>query len=541
MKVRRSLLTPIALCVFALPLGAQTKAKAAPAPKPPILMLAILGAGCLAAGVAIGSLLKKKPAPVVIAEGTLPVLFEEIPMPLAVLNSKEKIQQANSAFLNYFGLKTPEEVTLTQLFHPDDMAKNRTLVHEILGGDRQDFSVATRFFHPEGAMLHARFYGRKQGTKRKPETVLIAIEDSTRKVEAEAESEGAKEAIHALYDVIAGDKDRKFDAKIKALLSMGCNLFDLPIGALCHLTSQDEVTQLETLYVQSQDRRIRPALKLPLNGEHTAEAILLGVPFMANPDSWRDTPYITYNGETAYFAAPVVADNALFGMLSFSKPDTHDRDFSSGDVEVLQLMAEWVGGEIERENAQRVLQEQKVALQEANTKLESLARIDSLTEIKNRRAFNEKLQEEWARSARYRTPLSMVLLDVDNFKSYNDSFGHPAGDEVLKKVASVLDAAVRGTDFLARYGGEEFVLLLPNTDADGAMILAERLRQKIADVPWKERPVTVSLGVGSTFGGPEPATDLTTVADGALYGSKAAGRNRVTHARDMPTKQPSQA
>ena len=251
--------------------------------------------------------------------------------------------------------------------------------------------------------------------------------------------------------------------------------------------------------------------------------------------NWRNFPHLTKNEGTAYFGAPVLVKNELFGMLSFSSLETRDAPFNNGEIELLQLMADWVGGEIERENTRIALEKQQKTLLEVNEKLEKLATHDPLTGLKNRRAFAEKLDEEWSRARRYGTPLSIVMLDVDKFKLYNDSFGHPAGDEVLRRVARVLGGAVRVTDFLARYGGEEFVLILPNTDADGAMILAQRLRAQIENATWKERPVTASLGVSTLAPIHKAAADLLQAADGALYQSKERGRNRVTHTRDGET------
>lgn len=259
----------------------------------------------------------------------------------------------------------------------------------------------------------------------------------------------------------------------------------------------------------------------------------MGLGTLPTANNWQKHPFISSNNGVAYLGAPVLIDGKLFGMLSFSSIETRDKPFSGEDAELLQLMAEWVGGEIERENNRAALENQQKALLEANNQLEALATHDPLTGVKNRRAFNEKLAEEWSRATRYGTPLSLVLMDVDKFKSYNDTFGHPAGDEVLKKVARTLMAAVRTTDFFARYGGEEFVLILPNTDADGAMILAERLRQKIEGAAWKERPVTASMGIASITPDIKNPPDLTQAADNALYASKENGRNRVTHVRDV--------
>ena len=190
------------------------------------------------------------------------------------------------------------------------------------------------------------------------------------------------------------------------------------------------------------------------------------------------------------------------------------------------------------EEARATLEAKQAALEEANLRLDALATTDGLTGVKNRRAFEEKLAEEITRSTRYGPPLSLLLLDVDKFKQYNDSFGHIAGDQILKTVAHLLREHARSTDFVARYGGEEFVLVLPNTGAEGAIILAERLRTIIEAAPWPQRAVTASFGAATfgaaTFGaaslsGDSTPTALIEAADRALYASKEGGRNRVTH------------
>ncbi len=176
-----------------------------------------------------------------------------------------------------------------------------------------------------------------------------------------------------------------------------------------------------------------------------------------------------------------------------------------------------------------ILEFQKNQLEETNKELEALATTDGLTGLKNRRTFGEKLTEEHARAVRYHQPLSLLLLDVDHFKQYNDTFGHPAGDVVLRSVAQALGSTARDTDVAARYGGEEFVLILPQTEEAGALVIAERIRTVIAEGEWELRPVTVSVGV-ATLSLDTPTPDsLTACADKALYYSKEAGRNRVTH------------
>jgi len=162
-----------------------------------------------------------------------------------------------------------------------------------------------------------------------------------------------------------------------------------------------------------------------------------------------------------------------------------------------------------------------------NARLVELAAVDELTGVKNRRRFREDLQMHYALAARRDTPLSVVMIDVDHFKRYNDEFGHPAGDEVLRSVAGALRDGVRDHDVVARYGGEEFVVLLPSTGANDAVLASDRLRGQIEGLAAR-RPLTASFGVACS--GPEvpDAAGLIEAADQALYASKRDGRNRVT-------------
>ncbi|MCW8956426.1 MAG: GGDEF domain-containing protein, partial [Gammaproteobacteria bacterium] len=165
-----------------------------------------------------------------------------------------------------------------------------------------------------------------------------------------------------------------------------------------------------------------------------------------------------------------------------------------------------------------------------------LSTIDEVTGTYNRRYFDMVLENEWKRSMREYTPLSLIMIDIDFFKAYNDRFGHQLGDVCLFSVASILGGQLkRASDFIARYGGEEFVILLPNTNQEYAAKMAEELRQAVEDsqlqagkeevCPW----VTVSIGVATTIAGFEqPSSALLRAADQCLYQSKTAGRNQVT-------------
>ncbi|NJR61181.1 MAG: PleD family two-component system response regulator [Cyanobacteria bacterium CRU_2_1] len=174
-------------------------------------------------------------------------------------------------------------------------------------------------------------------------------------------------------------------------------------------------------------------------------------------------------------------------------------------------------------------------LEAFNQKLQHLATIDGLTQVANRRQFDERFDCEWRRMAREQTPLSLILCDVDFFKLYNDTYGHQAGDECLRQVARAISAVVkRPADLVTRYGGEEFAVILPNTESSGAIYLAETIRLRVYALrlphatSWVSDRVSLSLGVATIT--PQPDSDSTLLilaADKALYQAKEQGRDRV--------------
>lgn len=182
----------------------------------------------------------------------------------------------------------------------------------------------------------------------------------------------------------------------------------------------------------------------------------------------------------------------------------------------------------------------ELMLQGMTDQLKELATTDGLTGLLNRRSLDQVLASELARTVRERQPISLLMIDVDRFKAYNDRYGHPAGDKCLKLVANSLrEAALRPGDSLARYGGEEFVAVLPNTDEDGAYVIAERLRRSLRDLGLPHEGsekglITVSIGIACYPGAVIERTEaeLLRRADQALYDAKAAGRDRVTGFRD---------
>lgn len=168
------------------------------------------------------------------------------------------------------------------------------------------------------------------------------------------------------------------------------------------------------------------------------------------------------------------------------------------------------------------------------------SRLDDLTRLPTHGAFKERLARELHRASRYRRPLSLLMVDVDHFKHYNDGFGHPAGDRLLRRVARIAAGALRRVDFGARYGGDEFSVILPETPHVAAAVVAERIRTSIEKHPFSHRQsqplgcVTVSIGVATYPEAAGAGERLVEAADRALYQAKAEGRNCIRGARSAP-------
>jgi diguanylate cyclase (GGDEF)-like protein len=226
------------------------------------------------------------------------------------------------------------------------------------------------------------------------------------------------------------------------------------------------------------------------------------------PDEWR------YKSDS-FITFPVSIGEQKIAVLNFT--DRADGGvFGDRDVELLQAITPQIAMAIER-----------ASMKDKAGEFEQLSVTDEMTGLLNRRYLQERLSEEIQRSKRHHFPMSLMMLDVDKFKPYNDAYGHLAGDAALRIVASILKENLRGADVAARYGGEEFAILLPQTSSEEASVIAERIRMQIERTEFPHRRVTVSIGIAKTTAEVNSPDDIIWAADRALYEAKGRGRNNV--------------
>ena len=225
-------------------------------------------------------------------------------------------------------------------------------------------------------------------------------------------------------------------------------------------------------------------------------------------------------GEMVETEEQVCGPDGKIGALRSFKFPCHD---SAGNV----LLA-GVAVDVSEEMAHKAeLERYHRELEQANDCLRKLAVTDELTGLRNRRAFEERLAMEFSMARRRRRDLSVLLIDVDDFKRVNDRWGHAAGDEVLRRLGMILRTTVRLPDLPARYGGEEFVVLLPESGPESALGLARRLMARVAAEEWDNAPLTISIGMASMNDSLMNGDQLVEMADEALYAAKRSGKNRV--------------
>ena len=336
----------------------------------------------------------------------------------------------------------------------------------------------------------------------------------------------SEKVIRTLYG-ISTEADKGFEYQILKLLEMGCERFKLDIGILSKIVG-DTYTVVHK--VCPADIPLNVGDEFALGNTYCSITLQADKPVayehVEQSEICNHPAYKNFALES-YVGIPIFVDGVRFGTLNFSSPYPMQRKFSGVDVDTLQLMASWISAELLRiENVRQ--------LEEANARLKEQASKDSLTNLYNRRFFQETLQHLLGLTRRDGMPLSLILVDVDYFKQYNDSFGHLEGDQVLLEFSRVLLGHCRASDYVVRFGGDEFAVLLPATDKQGAVHYANELRESIENAYWPRHKVTASFGVATLHdtGNDESSVvalgnKIISDADDALYDAKFNGRNQV--------------
>ena len=339
--------------------------------------------------------------------------------------------------------------------------------------------------------------------------------------------------IRTLYE-ITSEHDKGFEFQVTRLLKLACERFNLDIGILSKINDNN----YEVVFnVTPDDIALPNGTKFDLERTFCSLAIAANGPVAyehVKESEIKNHPAYLDQKLEAYIGTPVYVDGKIYGTFNFSSPTPLSRKFKPVDIDALQLMGSWLGTEISRNH-------NETQLKQANEQLQKIAIKDSLTQLYNRRHFETEFTQLLHMAKRQKQNISLILIDIDHFKSINDTYGHSAGDEVLRIIAQILIQRTRRSDLIARYGGEEFVILLPDTDELGAKCLTETIRKSIECYQWENQGVTSSFGIQTIDKNDIETLEIESIiqncvisADKALYFAKNNGRNQCVHYQNLP-------
>lgn len=325
--------------------------------------------------------------------------------------------------------------------------------------------------------------------------------------------------------------DTESEVAFDDIAELASVLCDMPM-ALVSLVDQDR---------QWFKARVGVDLKqTPRRQSFCAHAILSPSDIFVVPDAredvrFHDNPLVIGKPDVRFYAGVPLKGPSGHALGTLCVLDSRPRTLTQMQQRQLKQLAGQLEVQLQlREmlwQKELLLQENRYyqrKLEQANRQLEEQSLTDVLTGLRNRRDFDRRIREEIERSTRHHAPLSVAMIDVDNFKRFNDQYGHLAGDAILRRIARLMQKNSRSGDYLCRNGGDEFVAILPNTDLQGARELMQRFCDLVNDYAWKTEPVTVSVGLAALDEHCNDRRVLIEAADKALYQSKRTGRNRVS-------------
>ncbi|MGB5325451.1 MAG: sensor domain-containing diguanylate cyclase [Pseudomonadales bacterium] len=339
------------------------------------------------------------------------------------------------------------------------------------------------------------------------------------------ESKSSERLIRRIYN-ITNAHDKGFAYQMQELLRTGLACFNLDIGILSRI-SAGSYTVEHCVVPEAMDIAAGDTFEYEKTYCHITceQQSVVAMEHVGQHDDYAHHPAYVALGLESYIGIPIRLHGEIFGTLNFSSATPYPRKFENVDLDAMLLMASWIETELVR-------REQEEQLRQLNAKLENETLLDPLTQIPNRRGMQAHLRGEINRLVRNGGRATLALIDIDNFKALNDTYGHQAGDNALISTAKIIGNSIRGYDYLARYGGEEFLLLLPDTSVKLSGVVCNRILENIAVHEFPHGQTTVSAGSCQIECSELSADAINSAidqaiawADEALYAAKAAGRN----------------
>ncbi|MBP0007714.1 MULTISPECIES: diguanylate cyclase domain-containing protein [unclassified Roseofilum] len=373
--------------------------------------------------------------------------------------------------------------------------------------------------------------------------VIYLIEIEVNKKVLAADALDKYEELNFLYDISSKISTCLHVHEVIKLMANEA-FKQIPGNALVVMIYNAYEQSMQTFYPKADENQVILGKKIPTNIGIYGSVFNSGKAEIVNQVT-LDPRFIPQEFEiVSMMCCPLMTQTGKLGIIQISSDRT--LDYTAQDLKLFTALASQAAASIQNAlfyeqlrdysyTLERKVAERTAELERVNQELNQLANLDGLTQVANRRCLQETFDREWYRLAREKSPLSIIICDVDYFKRYNDTYGHQMGDECLQKIAEAIKQALkRPADLVARYGGEEFVVILPNTQASGAWIVAQEIQEHVRHLSLDHQAslvspfITMSMGLSSTIPTHETSgEELFEIADQALYEAKKQGRDRM--------------
>lgn len=438
---------------------------------------------------------------------------------IIILNLDWTIRLASPVTLKMYAIQNVEDVLghpIREFVHPEDLGKARHSMALILKENNPGV-VEYRAIRRDGSIFYCEVNSEVLRTVQgRPDGIVLIVRDISDRKMLEADQKRRVQELDALRATM-NDISAELEPGnlLGSVVDRVVTLLDSDQGELS-LFLEEEQHLLEVVCTGFDENYTGVVLNMG-EGAMGMAAQTLSTLVIENYGEWEGrSPKFKCENRTI-IAVPLVSNQRLLGVLTIGA-DSQRRHFDTNDVRLVEMFA----------------QQAAIAIQNARlfSEVQRLATTDSLTGVHTRRSFFEQFAQEFRRSQRYKSPLMLIMLDIDHFKKVNDNFGHSAGDEVLRLVARLLRENTRACDIVGRYGGEEFVILLPETELKDGRMIAQRLCEQVASMTIESMRgnvrATVSIGVAELNEETADLESLLEQADAAMYRAKRAGRNRIS-------------
>jgi len=488
------------------------------------------------------------------SESQLRILFEQMAVGVARIQTQTgRFAQINQKYCDIVGYSHEEMESLDfqSITHPQDLQADMDNMEQLKSGAIRDFTMEKRYIHKNGSIVWVALTVSPMWAAGAAHDFHIAIvqDISERKASEEMLVKRAQQ-LATVADVSASiSANLEQEQLLQSVVDLSKERFGL-YHAHIYLLDEAGTTLLLTVGAGEVGRQmVSEGWRILLDQKRSliARAARKRIGVIAN-DVRQDSGFLSHPllpNTRAEMAVPIIIGESLFGVLDVQANEVNH--FTEDDVRIKTTLATQIAVAVqnarlfsEHKRVEDELRNTKESLEVMNMELrfafeheQHMARTDALTGVNNRRNLFELAEHEFDVAKRYQQPLSIIMFDLDHFKNINDTYGHSIGDKMLERVAQVTHAQLRDVDIIGRYGGEEFVIVLPVTNAQRALLLAQRILETVSAIRLQTdhgtAAITLSIGIAETIHSPqdESVENVIRRADEAMYAAKQAGRNRA--------------